>query len=113
MHAVICRSSFIVSVALIAKYTAILEPVANTLQSKTLDIVKANKHIQIILEMLRDHRKNAEKITTDVLKEAGDIAMHFNIALTAPRVAGRQQNRSNPPAENPSEFWRRSIVIPY
>ena len=113
MHASACRSSFIVSVALIAKYSAILQPIANTLQLKTLDIVKANQHIQTILDMLRDHRKDAESITDDVLKEAYDIAKHLNIDITATRVSGRQKHRSNPLAENLSEFWRRSLIIPY
>jgi len=113
MHAAACRSSFVVSVVLIAKYSAILEPVVNTLQLKSLDIVKANQHIQTILKMLRDHRKNAENVTADVLKEAGDIAMHFNIDITTSCIAGRQKNKSNPPAKNPFKFWRRSIIIPY
>jgi len=33
--------------------------------------------------MLRDHRKNAENIV-DVLKEASDIVMHFNIDIIPP-----------------------------
>lgn len=59
--------------------------------------------------MLRDHRKNEENVT--VL--AGNIANHFNVDITATCIAGRQKHRSNPPAKNPSEFWNRSLIIPY
>lgn len=113
MHAAVCRTSFVVSEALIANYFSILEPVVNTLQLKTLDIVKVNLHIQTIIDMLRDYRKDAENVTADILKEAGNIAKHLSADKTATRVADRQKNRSNPPAENSSEFWRRSLIILY
>ncbi|CAH1115523.1 unnamed protein product [Psylliodes chrysocephalus] len=113
MHAAACKSSFIVSVSLIAKYSAILEPLANILQMKTLDIVKANEHIQTIVEMLRDHRKNAENVTAEILKEAGDIVKSSNVDITVARIAGRQKHRNNPPVENPGDFWKRSLIIPY
>lgn len=96
MHAAVVRYSFVVSVALIAKYSAILEPIANTLQLKTLDIVKANQHIQTITNMLRDHRNDAASVTAEVLKEASDIAKHLNVDVTATRIVGRQKHRSNP-----------------
>ncbi|CAH1111026.1 unnamed protein product [Psylliodes chrysocephalus] len=104
MHAAACKSSFIVLVSLIAKYSAILEPVANILQMKTLDIVKANEHIQTIVEMLRDHRKNAENVTAEIITEIGDIAKPLNVDITFARIAGRQKHRNNPPVQNPGDF---------
>ncbi|CAH0546976.1 unnamed protein product [Brassicogethes aeneus] len=113
MHAEACISQFIVPVTLIAKYSAVLEPVANILQKKTIDIVKANKHIQTILQMLKDHREKAENVTAKVLREASDIAKSLNVDITIARIAGRQKHRSNPSAENASEFWKTSLIIPY
>src|SRR5678816_314890 len=46
LHSAACTSSFIMAMILIAKYSAMLEPVVNDLQSKTLDIVKTSQHIQ-------------------------------------------------------------------
>ncbi|CAH1113779.1 unnamed protein product [Psylliodes chrysocephalus] len=112
MHAAACKSSFIVLVSLIAKYSAILEPVANILQMKTLDIVKVNNHIQTIVEMLRVNRKNAENVTAENLKEAGDIAKPLNFDITVARIAGRQKHRNDPPAQNPCDFSKRSLKIP-
>lgn len=61
LHSAACKSSFIMAMILIAKYSAMLEPVVNALQSKTLDIVKTSQHIQHIVEMVRSHRKDEEK----------------------------------------------------
>ncbi|CAH1103188.1 unnamed protein product [Psylliodes chrysocephalus] len=80
---------------------------------KTLDIVKTNEHIQTIVEMPRDHRKNAENITAEILKETGDIAKPLNVDITVARIAGRQKHRNNPPAENPCDFWKIFFIIPY
>ncbi|CAH1103092.1 unnamed protein product [Psylliodes chrysocephalus] len=113
MHPAACKSSFIVSVSLITKYSAILEPVANILQMKTLDIVTANEHIQTIVEMLSDHRKNAENVTAEILKEACNIAKPLNVDISVARIDGQQKHRNNLSAENPGDFWKRSLIIPY
>ncbi|CAH1113392.1 unnamed protein product [Psylliodes chrysocephalus] len=81
-----------------------MEPVANILQMKTLDIVKANEPIQTIVEMLRYYRKNAENVKAEILKEAGDIAKPLNVDIIVARIAGRQ---------NSGDFWKRSLITPY
>src|SRR5678816_2948691 len=104
LHSAACKSSFIMAMILIAKYSAMLEPVVNALQSKTLDIVKTSQHIQHIVEMVRSHRKDEEKINDEVLKEANQIAEQLELDLNIPRIFGRQQHRSNHPATNLTEF---------
>src|SRR5678815_4045777 len=88
LHSEACKSSFIMSMILIAKYSAMLEPVVNALQSKTLDIVKTLQHIQHIVEMVRSHRKDEEKFTDEVLKEANQIAEQLGLDLNIPRIFG-------------------------
>src|SRR5678816_33319 len=63
--------------------------------------------------MVRSHRKDEEKITDEVLKEANQIAEQLGLDLNISRIFGRQQHRSNHPAINPTEFWRRSLITPY
>src|SRR5678816_3923161 len=48
-----------------------------------------------------------------VLKEANQIAEQLGVDLSIPRIVGRQQHRSNHPATNPTEYWRRSLIFPY
>lgn len=46
MHCAATKSEFIVSVCLIAKYSALLQPVVNALQSKSVDLLQCANHIK-------------------------------------------------------------------
>ncbi|CAB3240454.1 unnamed protein product [Arctia plantaginis] len=50
LHAAAFKISFILCITLIAKYSALLEPVVNALQSIALDVVKASQHVKRILQ---------------------------------------------------------------
>jgi hypothetical protein len=41
------------------------------------------------------------------------IADQFEILPTIPRRTGRQINRAGHPADNPSQFWQRSMYYPF
>jgi hypothetical protein len=44
---------------------------------------------------------------------AVSIADQFEILPTIPRRTGRQINRAGHPADNPSQFWQRSMYYPF
>ena len=44
---------------------------------------------------------------------AVSIADQFEIIPTIPRRTGRQINRAGHPADNPSQFWQRSMYYPF
>lgn len=60
LHAAASKISFILGITLIAKYSALTEPVVNALQSIALDVVKASQHVKRILQLLKSHRDNPE-----------------------------------------------------
>lgn len=107
------KSMFIICVCVMAKYSALLEPVVNVLQSKSLDLMQCAEHIKRILSVINEHRKNVDSVTNSLVDDAKEIAEKLGIQLNLPRVVGRQQHRSNQPFEKFSEYWKRSIVIPY
>ncbi|CAH1101982.1 unnamed protein product [Psylliodes chrysocephalus] len=121
LHAAASKVSFFFfSVVLIAKYSPLLEPTVNVLQSVSLDAVQASQHIGRILKLIKNHRENPDKVTEEIFKDTAAIAEKIGLAaediksiLSIPRTAERQQHRSNLPAKSPLEFWRRSITIPY
>lgn len=113
LHAAATQTTFIICVCLIAKYSALLEPVVNILQSKSLDLFRCAEHIKNILSIMTEHRQNADHSTKSVLDDAQDIAGKLDIELSLPRIVGRQTYRSNPPFENFFDYWKKSIVIPY
>ena len=44
---------------------------------------------------------------------AVSIADQFEILPTIPRRTDRQTNRAGHPADNPSQFWQRSMYYPF
>ncbi|GBP12638.1 hypothetical protein EVAR_10292_1 [Eumeta japonica] len=99
-----------------AKYSAFLKPVVNALQSIPLDVVKTSQHVKRILQLLKSHRDNPERVTDEIIKDATVVAEKVGQEediTSMPRIVGKQRHRSNHPAESPSEFWKRSLIIPY
>lgn len=113
LHATTTTGKFVVAVALIAKYSAILEPVVNALQSKALDLLQCSEHIRRILGVIKSHRNDPEQITRVLMENAKSIAEKCGLELLLPRIVDKQKHRSNPPASNKEEYWRRSLIIPY
>ncbi|GBP06738.1 Protein ZBED8 [Eumeta japonica] len=56
------------------KYNSMLQPVANKLQSKTLDVLRFAEHIQTITTAVAERRRSAEKGSEDLIKSAEEIA---------------------------------------
>lgn len=78
---------------MIAEYSAILEPVVNALQSKSLDLFKCKNHIEKILSIISGHREEADKVIEDILEEARATAQAIDIELYLLRLTQRQQHR--------------------
>lgn len=113
LHSAATKTSFIISVFIIAKYSAILEPVVIALQSKSLDLFQCAQHIKRILSVISDHRENSENEIKDLLDDAQKFAEKIETNLSLPRIVERQQHRSNPQFVNFNDYWRISLLIPY
>lgn len=96
-----------------AKYSAILEPVANVLQGKNMDLIMVRKHVGEILDVIKKDRQEIEHVSDELLKKSHDIAEKVGVEITVPRIVQKQIYRSNPPSETAIEYWRRSLIIPY
>nr|CAD7452576.1 unnamed protein product [Timema tahoe] len=60
-----------------------------------------------------EHRRSAEEGSEELLKSANEIAKALNLDLRLPRTASRQQYRANHPSSSLSEYFRRSLYVPY
>ncbi|CAG9814661.1 unnamed protein product [Phaedon cochleariae] len=109
LHCTATKSEFIVSVRLIAKYSAILQPVVNVVQSKSIDMLQCANHINKILVLVKNHRETADITSESIIAEAKKITDNLEIDFQGSRIAERQVHRSNPPAQNLCEFWKRII----
>lgn len=113
LHCAATKSLFIICVFIIAKYSALIEPVVNALQSKSLDLFSCSKHINRILSVLNEHRTNIDICIQGLLDDAEKFAEHIGVELHIPRVISRQTHRSNPPSSDFSDHWKKSLLIPY
>lgn len=113
LHSAATKPMFIICVFIIAQFSAMIEPVVNALQSKSLDLLSCSKHINKILSLLNEHRTKVDDDIEDLLDTAGKFAEKFDVELSMPRTTGRQTHRSNQPSTSPSDYWKKSLLIPY
>jgi len=95
---------------IIAKYSAILEPVTNILQGVSMELYKVREHVGELLKMLEDNRTNANEIFDLLFTDAKSIADDFEITITCPRITGKQSHRNN---YSSKDYYRVYIFLPY
>nr|CAH7746602.1 unnamed protein product [Callosobruchus chinensis] len=103
LHATASKSSCILYILLITKYSAWLEPVVNVFKSMASDAAKAPQHIKRILQL----PKNFGDAT--IVEERNGLEEDMAFALS--NIVGRQCYRNNHPAENPPEFRKRFLIF--
>lgn len=82
------------------------------LQGTTQDICSAENCIDLIIKNLEDKRLNSESNFIQLFEKCKIIMTKLEINITVPRTAKRQTHRSNTPASNPVEYYRRVLYIP-
>ena len=93
-----------------------LEPVVQLFQSPRIDLSEVWKHIELLVSIFTEHRKNSEGEFSIIWDEALKTAALLNVELSFPRIVGRQLYRSNipnPDITNAEEYYRTSVFIPY
>ncbi|XP_049800008.1 uncharacterized protein LOC126235328 [Schistocerca nitens] len=116
LYCTLTTPTFIDTLKVIAKYSAKLEPVTNILQSVNINLLEASEHIQGIVKILLDDRENAEAKFEMIMKSAESNYSALGIDVTGirqPRVVAQQIHRSNHPSVSVTEYYRKSLFIPY
>ncbi|XP_040067807.1 zinc finger MYM-type protein 1-like [Ixodes scapularis] len=113
LHCGTTSSSFIVSLHIVAKYSARLEPVTNVLQSVSMNFHSVHNHITELQNIFRGHRTNAEEQFSDIMKTASEAANHLGVLISVPRQASQQAHRDNYGIQLPEEYYRVAIYVPY
>ena len=57
-------------------------------------------------------RGNSAETFKGFYKQACDMASRVGVEPSGPRIAARQRQRSNIPAESPEEYYHRNLAIP-
>ena len=82
------------------------------LQSRAADIIEANPMVQDVAGVYAQLRDNVEETFARYYETACEMAVDVGVQPSRPRIARKQQHRCNVPAENPEEYYRRSLCIP-
>lgn len=84
---------------------------SNLLQRPTLDLVEAASEAKTVVESFRRIRQD-DNIWQQLYTEILTLARKQDVQPSKPRTAGRQQHRTNTPADTPEQYWRRSLFYP-
>ena len=84
----------------------------HSLQAEAKDIVEAAAKINDIKSALRDVRENIDSHHNQWFSSVEQMCASFGIQPSLPRLCGCQRHRSNTPAQEPSEYYSRTITVP-
>lgn len=73
------RNHLLLCFILIAKCSAVLTPVVNSMQKKSMDMVKVCEHMAQIEELFISDRNEADRITAEILERAEYFAEELEI----------------------------------
>ncbi|XP_047109620.1 52 kDa repressor of the inhibitor of the protein kinase-like [Schistocerca piceifrons] len=89
LYCTLTSPTFILTLKVIAKYSAKLEPVTNILQSVNINLLEVSEHIQGIVKMLLDDRENAEAEFEMIMKSAESNYSALGIDVTVQSLQER------------------------
>lgn len=113
--AALCSSDFIVTIVCISEVLSLTLPLSRYLQKESVTVDKAGSLVQDTLKTLKEKRGNSEEEFCTLFEKCNSTASSLDIEVTVPRLAKRQQHRSNHPTSNqsnPEEYYRISLYIP-
>ena len=108
----ITTTGFLSALVITNKSLNYLMSLTRSLQAEAKDIVEAVKEIDNLKEVLSDVRENVDVYHGQWFADVEKMCDSVGVIPSLPRLCGGQSHRSNVPAENPSEFYRRTITIP-
>ena len=103
----------IVCLVIVSRLLEVTLPLTKQLQSPTIDIVASVEKVTLLFAMLQRMRYEISESHEEWFEEAKNLAARVGSVPLVPRVARIQKYRANVPSENPSEYYRRVITIPF
>lgn len=84
-----------------------------TLQKRDMDIFIASKLVQEHVDRIKEIRSAKNTEFESCFEDAKQIADDFNIEIKTPRVCSKQQHRENISTNNPRDYYRSDVAIPF
>lgn len=108
---------FIIAVQILSKVLGVTKGLSEILQAKELDLITAVQEIEAVVGTLSDWRTdNNDSEFSAVFAAASKMYAKVenmpDIEFPKPRVAGRQCNRNNVPADSALDYYKRAVWYP-
>ena len=110
--ALVSTFQFVACLVLTRSIVDMTLPVTQLLQSKSIDICDGLHLIESSKALVITRRQEVDEFHNKWYKKALIFTEKINIIETIPRIAGTQIHRSNTPAENMSDYYKKTIIIP-
>ena len=104
---------FIVVFLTVYQYLSYLAGITVKLQKTTLDIVEAHEMITEVAKVYQQERNNVNSSFAPIYAQSVRMAEKVGRTIGMPRIASRQQHRSNVEASSPCEYFQRNVAIPF
>lgn len=106
-------STFIVSFVVVHHFFGYVKGISRKLQGSTVDIVQGYRMVECVRTIITSTR-NDEDVYNSVFEESTKLSAINGLEnLSIPRRCGRQTQRNNVPSDNPEDYFRRAIYLPF
>ena len=110
----ITKFDFMMAFVIAWKALSLVKPLSIGLQSSSMDICKAYEEVASTTRSIQHIRNNVDQFHLEWFRIAESKAASIGAdSPSLPRRCGRQLGRSNVSAENPCEYFKRAITIPF
>ena len=104
---------FIIVFMSIYQYLSHLSGITVKLQNSALDIVEAYGMIEGIRGLYKLERQNVDNNFQVIYDHSGRMAEKVGSSVSMPRIAARQQHRSNTSSDTPLDYYKKNVAIPF
>ena len=96
---------------IVYQYLSHLSGITVKLQKATLDIVAAHEMVAEVTATYKEERSDVDKGFEKIYQQSVRMAERVGADVSMPRIAHRQQHRSNPQACTPKDYYKKTIAI--
>ncbi|KAK0146901.1 repressor of the inhibitor of the protein kinase [Merluccius polli] len=102
---------FIICLTVTQELLHCLTPLSNGLQNPKCELPMAARMATDLVTVLE--KKRDDSTYDNIWGKACSLAELVEVIPSLPRIAKKQAHRSNTPAANPQEYWKRTIFLPF
>lgn len=115
LNSSVTKPAFLISLHVINKLFCVTKTLSEYLQKTDMNLEKALKHVENVLEVLQQVSDAAEDQFKSIFSTVSAQLTSLGEEIRIPRCASgqRSQFRSNVPADNAEEYYRRTVFLPF